>query len=269
MDSIHPIVNTDNACVIGGERTAARAAVATAAPFHPLPGVTTVHCPVAKPVAEAYRDLHDFTTQPAKNVTYFSGINGGAYDVNRESIKDSILGQALDHFDCKVCADAYERGFRLFIECGPGQSCSRMLSENLQAHDDVVALSAAPGPNRQVRFPERPQPPQPRCSGTHRGPRGLDAMFAEDGVTVDLRPKRVPIAKKAVTAAAGIANSDTCCKQARSPRSLPPAMRRHQLLLDKTGSLQQLPHLLQLLRLRQSTRHIALRRLLGLLFCNT
>ena len=47
--------------VIGGERTAVRAVAAEiAAPFHPLPGVTTVHCPVAKPVAQAYRDLHDF-----------------------------------------------------------------------------------------------------------------------------------------------------------------------------------------------------------------
>ena len=73
-------------------------------------------------------------TTPAAGVTYFSGISGGAYELTRESIKDSILGQALDHFDYRpVCADAYAKGFRVFIECGPGQTCSRMLAENLAA----------------------------------------------------------------------------------------------------------------------------------------
>ena len=64
--------------------------------FFPLSGVTTVHCEVAREVAEPYRDLHLFPTNPPPGVTFYSGAKGGPFEVTRESAADAILAQALD-----------------------------------------------------------------------------------------------------------------------------------------------------------------------------
>lgn len=127
------ITNTPKECVIGGDRTELNKAVKElSAQYHPLSGVTTVHCEVAKPVEKAYRDLHIFETTPPADVTFYSGIRGGAYKVTQDSAADSILDQALAPFDyTKVINSAYDDGVRLFIEMGPGGSCTRMIDQIL------------------------------------------------------------------------------------------------------------------------------------------
>lgn len=127
------IINTPNECVIGGDRTDLNKAVKElAAQYHPLSGVTTVHCEVAKPVEKSYRDLHIFETTPPDDITFYSGIRGGAYKVTQDSAADSILDQALAPFDyTKVINSAYEDGVRIFIEMGPGGSCTRMIDQIL------------------------------------------------------------------------------------------------------------------------------------------
>ncbi len=127
------IVNTPNECVIGGDREQLQQAVNKLnAQYHPLTGVTTVHCEVAEPVKQAYRDLHIFPTQPPADVTFYSGIRGGAYKVTQDTAADSILDQALAPFDyTSVINSAYDDGVRLFIEMGPGGSCTRMIDQIL------------------------------------------------------------------------------------------------------------------------------------------
>lgn len=127
------IINTPNECVIGGDRTALNKAVKVlAAQYHALSGVITVHCEVVMPVAQSYRDLHLFETTPPDDVTFYSGIRGGAYNVTQEAAADSILDQALAPFDyTKVINSAYEDGVRCFIEMGPGGSCTRMIDQIL------------------------------------------------------------------------------------------------------------------------------------------
>jgi acyl transferase domain-containing protein/3-hydroxymyristoyl/3-hydroxydecanoyl-(acyl carrier protein) dehydratase len=128
------IINTPNECIIGGDKTQLDKAVkGLNAQYHPLSGVTTVHCEVAKPVEKAYRDLHIFETTPPKNVTFYSGIRGAAYEVTQDSAADSILDQALAPFDyTRVINSAYKDGVRLFIEMGPGGSCARMIDQILE-----------------------------------------------------------------------------------------------------------------------------------------
>ena len=127
------IINTPNECVIGGDRMELNQAVKELnAQYHPLSGVTTVHCEVAKPVEKAYRDLHIFETTPPEDVTFYSGIRGGAYEVTQDTAADSILDQALTPFDyTRVINSAYEDGVRVFVEMGPGGSCTRMIDQIL------------------------------------------------------------------------------------------------------------------------------------------
>jgi len=141
------IVNTPDECVIGGDTKWVKHLVAMLdCRFFPLQGVTTVHCEVAREVANAYHDLHLFTTQPSPAMTYYSGAAGSAYQVNRRTAADSILSQAVEGIDFpKVIEAAYAEGVRYFIEMGPGGSCSRMIGRILSGRPHVARSACLPG----------------------------------------------------------------------------------------------------------------------------
>jgi len=127
------IVNTLHECVVGGDPNAVEKLVKKLdCEFFPLHGVTTVHCEVAKEVQEPYRALHVLPTTAPKNVQFYSGASGTAYNVSSESAADSVLAQALYGIDYpKVIETAYDDGVRIFLEMGPGGSCSRMITDIL------------------------------------------------------------------------------------------------------------------------------------------
>jgi PfaB family protein len=139
------IVNTPDECVVGGEaESVARLVAALGCRFFPLQGVTTVHCAVAEQVAGPYHDLHLYPTQAPEGVTYYSGVKGDAYQVTRESAAASILGQALHGLNYPAVIEAaYRDGVRLFLEMGPGASCSRMIGRILGERPHL-ARSACP-----------------------------------------------------------------------------------------------------------------------------
>jgi 3-hydroxymyristoyl/3-hydroxydecanoyl-(acyl carrier protein) dehydratase/malonyl CoA-acyl carrier protein transacylase len=141
------IVNTPDECVIGGDAKGVKRVVAIlGCRFFPLAGVTTVHCEVAREVAEPYRNLHLFPTDPPPGVTYYSGAEGGPFEVNRESAADAILAQALEGINYPaVITSAYDAGVRLFLEMGPGASCSRMISRILGDRPHLTRSACAPG----------------------------------------------------------------------------------------------------------------------------
>ncbi len=145
------IVNTDRQAVVGGQGAAvARLVERLGCRFHPLPLVSTVHCPVVRPVEAAYRDLHLLPTTPPPEVRFFSGASGRPYDVGRDSAADSILGHALHGVDFPaVVRGAHEAGVRAFVEVGPGGSCSRMIADIL--HDRPhLAATASPADREPV-----------------------------------------------------------------------------------------------------------------------
>ena len=143
------IINTPAECVIGGDRKRVAAVVdALHCNFHTLEGVPTVHCAVAEPVAKEYHDFHLFPTTAPTGVRFFSAAAGDVSDVTRESAADSILEPAVRGFDFpKLIKRAYEQGVRLFLEIGPGSSCTRMIARILEGRPHVAqsALSAHKG----------------------------------------------------------------------------------------------------------------------------
>jgi acyl transferase domain-containing protein/3-hydroxymyristoyl/3-hydroxydecanoyl-(acyl carrier protein) dehydratase len=127
------IINTPSECVIGGDRTAVEKLIKDlGCSFIPLTGVSTVHCEIAKHVAGAYHDLHVLPTTPPPGVRFYSGAWGRSFEVNRESAADAILAQALDTLDFpRLFEQAYADGIRVFLEVGPGASCSRIIDQIL------------------------------------------------------------------------------------------------------------------------------------------
>ena len=127
------IINTPDECVIGGERSAVQKAVELlGCPFHALEGVPTVHCEVANEVAEEYRALHVLDTRAPDSTRFYSGSWGEAYEVNQDRAADSLLAQAIHGVDFpKTVRQAYDDGVRIFLEMGPGGSCTRMIQKIL------------------------------------------------------------------------------------------------------------------------------------------
>jgi acyl transferase domain-containing protein len=134
------IINTPAECVIGGDRHEVEEVIDDLrCDFHVLEGVTTVHCEVARAVQKAYRSLHLFPTTPPKSVRFYSGAWADEYVVSTESAADSILAQALHGFDFpKLIEKAYGDGVRIFLEMGPGASCSRMIARILEGRPHVA-----------------------------------------------------------------------------------------------------------------------------------
>ena len=142
------IVNTHRECVVGGDREQVEALVRELnAHFFALRGVTTVHCPVAEPVAKPYRELHLFPVTAPADITFYSCALGRSYPVSTESAADVILAQALDTVDyTKVIEQAYADGVRIFLEMGPGNSCSRMIASILEGKPHLARAACYAGP---------------------------------------------------------------------------------------------------------------------------
>lgn len=139
------IVNTDAQCVIGGHRPAVEGVIAElGVGAYELKGTTSVHCEVVEPVLERYQALHELPTRAPEGIAFYSGASGQRYEVTRESAAEAIAMQARAGVDFPATVrQAYADGARVFIEIGPGSSCTRMIREIL--HDrPFVARAVLP-----------------------------------------------------------------------------------------------------------------------------
>ena len=148
------IVNTPGECVIGGDRDGVREVVRRlGCSFIPLTDLSTVHCPVAREVAEAYRELHLLPVTPPDGVRFYSAALGRSYEVTRDSAAEAILSQALGTVDFPALIErAYHDGIRVFIEVGPGASCSRMIDSILGDRPHRARSACVPGADNVSTF---------------------------------------------------------------------------------------------------------------------
>lgn len=171
------IINTHRECIVGGDRRQVEALVEElGCHFIVLRGVTTVHCEVAEPVSKPYRDLHLFETTPPEGIDFYSSALGRRYELTSESAADVILGQALETVDyTRVIEQAYDDGVRIFLEMGPGNSCSRMISSILEGRPHMVRAACFPGQDATSLFMRF----LARCAA-ERIPLKLDKLYREE-----------------------------------------------------------------------------------------
>ncbi len=134
------IVNSPDETVIGGQRADVESLVGEIGErFVEVEGVTSVHCEAAESVRDAYRDLHLFDVEAAAKIRFYSGASGESYVPSRDSAADAILAQALSGVDFpKTIESAYRDGARLFLEMGPGSSCTRMIGRILKEREHAA-----------------------------------------------------------------------------------------------------------------------------------
>ncbi len=147
------IVNTPTQCVIGGEREQVMNLVRElAANFVPFAAPSTVHCEILRQVEPEYRALHLMPTSAPTDsdpIAFYSTAWGRAYHLDRETAAEAIVAQAVNTIDFpNVIERAYADGVRLFVEVGPGSSCTRMIGEILsnRVHFARAATPATANP---------------------------------------------------------------------------------------------------------------------------
>ncbi len=187
------IVNTPDECVIGGLAPALAAAISA---LHCqavyLDGVVTVHCDAALPAADAYRRLHLFPSSPKSDLTVYSCSWAAPYAVTSDRIADSIVKQAVDGFDFnKSIKRAADDGIGIFIEAGPGASCSRMIRRILHDRPHLAVSASAAGENEME--------PLLQCLAqlaVERVPMDAGALYPDSRPTITSagRKKVVPVA---------------------------------------------------------------------------
>jgi PfaB family protein len=141
------IVNTPDECVVGGNQNQVETLIRRLdCQAIDLEGVTTVHCDALAPVAETYRSLHEFPTVSPQGVRFYSCSSGRAYAPATDSAAASILSQGLHGFEFPPTIEqAYADGVRIFLELGPGTSCSRMIRHILGDRPHLSQSLDVPG----------------------------------------------------------------------------------------------------------------------------
>ncbi|MBF0228183.1 MAG: hypothetical protein HQK63_01095 [Desulfamplus sp.] len=140
------VANTPDECVIGGSSDQLEDFIKeTGCGAMYLDGVVTVHCPIAKECEQEYLNLHKFKCNPPENIDFYSCYSGKKYTPSTETTAQSILNQALYGFDyTELIENAWNDGVRIFIEMGPGSSCTRAVSKILASKPHLaVSLSAS------------------------------------------------------------------------------------------------------------------------------
>ena len=139
------IKNLADETLIGGTRRAVEEVVGLlSCPFFEVSTVSTVHCSIGREVENEYRALHDVQTVAPPGITFFSGVWGRSYQVDRQSAAAAIAAQAAGTIDFpRLIELAYEDGVRIFVEVGPGGSCSRLIGQILRGRPHL-ACAASP-----------------------------------------------------------------------------------------------------------------------------
>ncbi len=154
------IINTPNQCVIGGDRSeVARLVQNLSATFVSFAAPSTVHCEVLRQVEPAYHALHVMrTTAPAfadtnshsQPIDFYSTAWGCPYELTQDNAAKAIVAQAVNTIDFpRVIEQGYADGIRVFLEIGPGSSCTRMIDEIL-GHRPHLARSALPATSNPI-----------------------------------------------------------------------------------------------------------------------
>ena len=141
------LINAPTECVIGGEAAqVAHGGADSAAAVTAIDDPSTVHCPVVGPVADAYRELHRLPTRPPAGIRFYRAAFGRSYEVNRDSAAEAVLAQALRTVDFPALVEsAYADGARVFVEIGPGASCTRMIGAILGRRTHRARSACVPG----------------------------------------------------------------------------------------------------------------------------
>ncbi|MBC6435612.1 PfaB family protein [Nostoc sp. HG1] len=133
-------INTPNEVVIAGEPEACQRAIADLnCDAFRAPADLVLHC---EPMASEYDQLIKLNTSPTQNVSginFYSSANYDLMPLDKESLAHRVSQGFCQRVDFpRLLNQVYEDGARIFIEVGPGNTCSRWIADNLQQKEHVT-----------------------------------------------------------------------------------------------------------------------------------
>ncbi|MFJ9370917.1 hypothetical protein ACIRRA_41805 [Nocardia sp. NPDC101769] len=137
-------INTASEVVIAGDPGQCVAIVkALDCPAVSLPGGGPVlHVPLVDSVHDSIAAVltgSDLGTPSESAELAFAAAGAGVDLHDRSAIAEAIHGLCRSEVDFpQLCVDAYDRGFRYFIEVGPGADCTRWIDANLAGRPHVA-----------------------------------------------------------------------------------------------------------------------------------
>ncbi len=140
------IKNTSEETVIGGFRPDVEGVVrALRSVIVELPTVSTVHCEIGRLVEAEYHALHDHETSSSADIAFYSGVWARRYAPDRRSAAEAITAQASRIIDFPALIErAYEDGIGVFLEVGPGSSCTRLIDRILETRPHLARSACRP-----------------------------------------------------------------------------------------------------------------------------
>jgi len=126
-------INTPEEGLIAGDSEACRRVIAKVK-AHNLksPSSFVLHC---EPTTSEYNELlqlHSHPTRQVEGVTFYSAANYAPVKLERAEIAQSVARMVCNPLDFpRLVSRVYEDGARLFVELGPGSTCSRWVGKIL------------------------------------------------------------------------------------------------------------------------------------------
>src|SRR5262249_42896038 len=103
------------------------------------------HCAIGRLVEMDYRALHDVETTAPAGITFYSGAWGRPFAIDRASVVDAIAAHATGPVDFPAGLEpSYARGVRVFLQGGPGSSCTRLIGRILGSRPHLARSACRP-----------------------------------------------------------------------------------------------------------------------------
>ncbi len=135
-------INTPTEVVIAGENTACRRVIQTLnCDYFPVPSKHVLHCEAMQSELPELVDWFTLPVQPIPDVSLYTAATYGQSQIESTAVARSIAQALCQPVDFPRLIDqVYQDGARVFIELGPGGTCSRWIRETLKhtAHATVT-----------------------------------------------------------------------------------------------------------------------------------
>ncbi|HET60073.1 MAG TPA: hypothetical protein ENN32_06865 [Chloroflexi bacterium] len=133
-------INAPRQVIIGGEPSACKRVVAMLRCMSlPMPYHYPMHCQVISSEYETLRDLHLHPVSMHNTLRFYSAFEQAPFILENTQIAEAIAGGLINRVDFPGLIErVYADGFRIFIEVGARQNCSKWIENILKGRDCCV-----------------------------------------------------------------------------------------------------------------------------------
>ncbi|OQY45374.1 MAG: hypothetical protein B6242_10465 [Anaerolineaceae bacterium 4572_78] len=134
------IINTNHEVVIAGNPKACRQVIRQLdCRYMEIEANDAIHCPPIKSEYGEFVHLHTYEINDIKNIKFYSSAYHDQLPLTYDGIPRTIAEMACNQVDFpRLVQRVYDDGARIFVELGPGRTCTRWIGENLKGQPHLA-----------------------------------------------------------------------------------------------------------------------------------